>query len=167
MSDPLLRARDLIAQFRADLSTVVLGTSSADGEPDSSVAATLLDPSGAFVVFISGLAAHTRNLQANPRASVLLVEAETSTTQPLARRRLTFACAAEPVARDSAAHAALVAAFRAKFGGAIDLLAGLPDFQLVRLAPLRGRVVVGFGAAFTVDPRDWTQLSPVGRPPAR
>lgn len=167
MSDSLSRARDLIAQFRANLSTVVLGTSSADGEPDSSVAATLLDPSGAFVVFVSGLAAHTRNLRANPRASVLLVEAETSTTQPLARRRLTFACAAEPVARDSAAHAALVTAFRAKFGGAIDLLAGLPDFQLVRLTPLRGRVVVGFGAAFAVDPHDWTQLSPVGPPPAR
>ena len=167
MSDPLLRARDLIAQFRADLSTLVLGTSSADGEPDASVAATLLDPSGAFVVFVSGLAAHTRNLRDNPRASVLLVEAATATNPPLARRRLTFACAAESVARDSAAHAALVAAFRAKFGEAIDLLAGLPDFQLVRLTPLRGRVVVGFGAAFAVDPHDWTRLSPVGRPPAR
>jgi putative heme iron utilization protein len=167
MSEPLLRARDLIAQFRANLSTLVLGTSSADGEPDASVVATLLDPSGAFVVYVSGLSAHTRNLQANPRASVLLVEAETATTQPLARRRLTFACAAEPVVRDSPAHAALVAAFRDQFGGAIDLLAGLPDFQLVRLTPLRGRVVVGFGAAFAVDPHDWTQLSPVGRQPAR
>lgn len=167
MSDPLLRARDLIAQFRANLSTLVLGTSSADGEPDASVAATLLDPSGAFVVYVSGLSAHTRNLRANPRASVLLVEAEIATPQPLARRRLTFACAAEAVARDSAAHTALVAAFRAQFGEAIDLLAGLPDFQLVRLTPLRGRVVVGFGAAFDIDPHDWTRLSPVGRPPAR
>ena len=96
-----------------------------------------------------------------------LLATSTSTTQPLARRRLTFACAAESVARDSAAHAALVAAFRTQFGGAIDLLAGLPDFQLVRLTPLRGRVVVGFGAAFAVDPHDWTQLTPVGRPPAR
>jgi hypothetical protein len=46
MSEPLLRARDLIAQFRANLSTPVLGTSSADGEPDASVVATLLDAAG-------------------------------------------------------------------------------------------------------------------------
>jgi putative heme iron utilization protein len=69
------------------------------------------------------------------------------------------------VARDSAAHAELVTAFRAKFGPTIDVLAGLPDFQFVRLTPQRARVVVGFGAAFEVDPRDWSRLTPVGRRP--
>ena len=47
------------------------------------------------------------------------------------------------------------------------VLAGLPDFQFVRLTPQRGRVVVGFGAAFEVDPRDWNHLTPVGRPSGR
>ncbi|MCX6955076.1 MAG: pyridoxamine 5'-phosphate oxidase family protein [Verrucomicrobia bacterium] len=167
MSDPLQPARDLVSAFRANLSTVVLGTASAEGEPDASVAGALLDQDGAFVIYISGLAAHTRHLRANPRASVLLVEPQSATTQPFARRRLTFACAAELVLRESAAHAAFVAAFRAKFGATIDLLAGLPDFQFVRLVPQRGRLVAGFGSAFEVDPRDWTQLTPVGRPPAR
>ncbi len=167
MSEALQRAAELIAHVHAHLSTVVLGTASADGEPDSSVAAALLDRDGAFVIYISGLAAHTRNLRANPRASVLLAESESAATPPLARRRLTFSCTASPVARETPDHAALVTAFRAKFGSVIDVVAGLPDFQLVRLLPQRGRVVVGFGAAFEVDPHDWSKLTPVGRPPSR
>jgi len=167
MPDPLLRATELTAHFRATLTTVLLATTSADGEPDASVAAALLDPDGAFIIYISGLAAHTRNLRAVPRASVLLVEPETAATQPLARRRLTFACTAEPITRDTPAHATHVTAFRAKFGPAIDVVAALPDFQFVRLLPHRGRVVAGFGAAFAVDPHDWSKLTPVGRPPPR
>jgi len=167
MSDPLVRARELTAAFRAQLSTVILGTAAPDGAPDASVAATLLDADGAFVIYISGLAAHTRHLRTNPRASVLLIEPETTSGNPLARRRLTFACTAEPVARESAAHAELVLAFRQNFGATIDVVATLPDFQFVRLHPHTGRVVAGFGAAFEVNPRDWNDLTPVTRPTGR
>lgn len=167
MSAPLALARELTAAFRAQLSTVILGTAAADAAPDASVAATLLDPDGAFVVYISGLAAHTRHLRANPRASVLLLEPEATPGNPLARRRLTFACTAEPVARESAAHAELVLAFRQKFGATIDVVSTLPDFQFVRLHPQSGRVVAGFGAAFEVNPRDWNDLTPVARPSGR
>ena len=167
MNDSLPSARDLVAHFRANLATVCLGTAAADGRPEASVTAALLDANGAFVVFVSGLAAHTRNLRENPRASVLLAEPETATTNALARRRLTFACAAQTVAQESAAHAEFVTAFRAKFGPTIDLIASRPDFRFVRLTPPRGRVGAGFGAAFEVDARDWNQLTPVGRPPTR
>lgn len=164
MVDGLQRARDLAAAFRHSLSTAMLGTASTTGEPDASVVATLLDERGAFIIYVSGLTAHTRHLRANPRASVLLLEPEGAATQALARRRLTFACTAEAVGRDMAEHAALVVQFRAKFGAAVDLLAGLPDFQLMRLVPQSGRLVAGFGAAFEVDPLDWSKLTPVGRP---
>jgi putative heme iron utilization protein len=164
MGDGLQRARDLAAALRHNLSSAVLGTASATGEPDASVVATLLDDTGAFVVYVSGLTAHTRHLRVNPRVSVLLLEPESAATQALARRRLSFACTAEAVGRESAEHDALVGQFRAKFGAAIDLLAGLPDFQMMRLVPQRGRLVAGFGAAFEVDPQDWSKLSPVGRP---
>jgi putative heme iron utilization protein len=167
MSDPLPLAHSFIAELRGNLSTVCLATTNREGIPEASVAATLLDADGAFIIYISGLAAHTRNLRENPRASVLLAEPETATTSALARRRLTFTCNAATVPRESTAHPELVTAFRAKFGPTIDVLAGLPDFQFVRLTPQRGRVVVGFGAAFEVDPRDWNALTPVGRPPTR
>lgn len=166
MNDSDSPARELIAQLRSRLATVVLGTAGPDAEPEASVAASLLDASGAFVIYVSGLAAHTRHLRANPRASVLLAEDDTGARTAFARRRLSFACTAQPVARDSAAHASLAAAFREKFGATLDLLAGLPDFQFIRLVPQRGRVVAGFGAAFEVDPDGWhrddtLKLSPV------
>jgi putative heme iron utilization protein len=167
MSDPLALARELTAAFRAQLSTIILGTAAPDGAPDASVAASLLDDDGAFVIYISGLAAHTRHLRANPRASVLLIEPETTPGNPLARRRLTFACTAEPVARESTDHAELVLAFRQKFGATIDVVSTLPDFQFVRLQSQSGRVVAGFGAAFEVNPRDWSDLTPIARGPGR
>ena len=167
MSDALACARELIATLRERLSTIILGTAAPDGTPDASVAAALLDADGAFVIYVSGLAAHTRHLRANPRASVLLIEPETNPGNPLARRRLTFACAAEPVARDATPHTEMVSAFREKFGVTIDVMAPLPDFQFFRLLPQTGRVVAGFGAAFEVNPRDWTDLTPVVRASGR
>jgi len=163
----LARAQALTAELRAQLWTVILGTAAADGTPDASDAAALLDSDGAFVIYVSGLAAHTRHLRVNPRASVLLTAAETSAGNAFARPRLTFACATEPVARDAEKHRTYIAAFREKFGATIEVLATLPDFQFFRLRPQSGRVVVGFGAAFNVDPLDWSQLTPGGPPSAR
>lgn len=164
MTDALAAARSATADFRARLRTLVLGTASPDGLPDVSVAPAVLDPTGAFVICISGLAAHTRNLRANPRASVLLAADEADTPQPFARRRLTFACTAQPVARGTAGHATLFAALREKFGPTLDVLAGLPDFDLVRLVPTHGRLVLGFGAAYDVAPLDWQTVTPLARP---
>ena len=167
MSDALACARELIATLREQLSTIILGTAAPDGAPEASVAATVLDADGAFVIYVSGLAAHTRHLRTNPRASVLLIEPETTPGNPLARRRLTFACTAEPVARDSTTHADLILSFRQKFGATIDMVSTLPDFQFVRLHPQSGRVVAGFGAAFEVNQHDWSDLTPVTRGPVR
>ncbi len=164
MSDSLESARALAASFRDGLRTVMLATSSATGEPDASIAAAVRDDAGNLCVLLSGLAAHTRNLAARPQAGVLLAEDEGSMLQPLARRRLSLTCTAERVARDSPEFPLLMARFRTSFGATIDTVIALPDFQLFRLVPRRGRLIAGFGAAFDADPRDWTQLRPPGRP---
>lgn len=156
MKEPSDRTGEVLAHLRENLRTVVLATVSADGEPEASVAGAVLGPNGTLIVYVSGLAAHTRNLRATGRASVLLAEDESAAPQPLARRRLTFACNAAPLARDRAEFPPLVAQFRARFGATIDLLAAMPDFQLIRLTPQRGRLVVGFGQAFEIEPRDWS-----------
>lgn len=152
-------AQDIRSRFK----TVVLGTVSVDGTPDASVAGAVVGDDGVFHVYVSQLAAHTRNLTATGRASLLVLEDEATSPQPLARRRLTFPCTATPVPRDTAAHAATLAALRAKLGPAFDLITGLGDFRLIRLQPTSGRLVAGFGQAFDVDPRDWTPRSgPLG-----
>ncbi len=161
MNSPPDRTTEIITRIRKNLRTVVLGTVSAEGEPEASVAGAVLGEGGTLVVYVSGLAVHTRNLRASGRASVLLAEDESDAAQPLARRRLTLTCTATPVPREGAEFLALVAAFRARFGATIDLLATMPDFQLFRLAPQRGRLVVGFGQAFELEPRDWSVKSRV------
>ncbi len=147
-------AQSIRARFR----TIILGTTSPDGHPDASVAGAVVGDDGAFHVFVSQLATHTRHLLATGRASVLVVEDEAAAAQPLARRRLTFACAAILVPRATVEHAAALAALRTRLGPAFDLLARLDDFHLFRLSPRHGRLVAGFGQAYVVDPRDWSLL---------
>ena len=158
--DPRLAPAQAWAADRRDkLRTVFLATASSTGEPEASVVAAALDTHGAFLIHVSGLAAHTRQLRETGRASVLLAEDENATTQPLARRRLTWRCTAEFLPPADPRFPTAVAAMRARFGATLQLTLALPDFHLVRLQPQSGRLIAGFGETYEVDPADWTKLT--------
>ncbi|EIP97029.1 putative heme iron utilization protein [Opitutaceae bacterium TAV1] len=158
--DAFGRAREAAAFLRENFKTVILGTVSAEGEPDASVApAVFVD--GSFYVYISGLSHHTHNIRATKRASVFLIEDESSARQLLARRRLTFASSAAPVARDAGRFTEILPVLKEKFGPVMEHLETMVDFELFQLTPERGRLVAGFGQAYEVNPADWTQLSHV------
>lgn len=159
--DALARAREVAARLRENLRTVILGTVSASGLPDASVAPAVLGAGGAFYVYVSGLSPHTRNLAETSRASVLIIQDEAEAKQALARQRLTFACAAAGVDRDTAEFSAHMAALREKFGAVMEHLEGMSDFRMFRLEPTRGRLVAGFGQAYDLDPLDWNKLGHV------
>ena len=158
----LERARASAAELRRSFKSVLLGTVSAEGEPDASVAPAVLGEDGAFFTYVSALSTHTGNLLYTGRASVLLIEDEAVAQHLLARRRLTLACTATPIARDAAAFAPAMGALKEKYGAVMQTLEQMHDFQLVRLDPTRARLVAGFGQAYDVDPHDWTLLSHVG-----
>ena len=44
-----------------------------------------------------------------------------------------------------------MALYREEHGTTVDLLLTLPDFKLFRLTPDQGRLVLGFGRAFTLQ----------------
>ncbi len=92
----------------------------------------------------------------------MLIEDEADSVQLLARRRLTFACAASEIARDDEAFTRTMVTLKRKFGEVMEHLETMSDFHLFRLRPARGRLVTGFGQAYDVDPLEWTQLTPVG-----
>ena len=150
----MTETRELLRNACLDLlsgqQTVFLATTSSEGVPEASYAPYLFRR-GDFYLFVSLLARHTRNLTDTGRASLLFVEEASQAHQPFARRRLSFQCRAEPVAKDSEAYAVTLSRFHRRFGGIIKTLAGLDDFRLFRLHPHRCRYVQGFGRAYDFD----------------
>lgn len=132
-------------------STAVLGTLSDDGEVSLSMVPYAIDPaSGAFVILISGLAAHTRQLQAHPRANLLICDSEDEADNVHALARVSLDVEADWPIADSAEARSAEATYLARHPAA-ELLTQLPDFRWVRLRPLQARHVAGFGAARTID----------------
>jgi len=131
--------------------TAALGTLTEQGEATLSMVPYAIDPASAdVVILISGLAAHTRQLQAHPRASLLICDSEdqSDNVHALSRVSLDVTASWPQTGTDEARQAS--AAYLARHPAA-EMLTELPDFRWVRLQPLQARQVAGFGAARTVD----------------
>ena len=147
--------------FPEQFQSLILSTVSAEGQPNASYAPFVMDDDRNFYIYVSGLSSHTQNLHATAKASLLLIEDEAQTKQIFARTRLSYDCTATLVEAETPAWEALADQFQDRFGAMIDMLRQLPDFRIFRLQPQAGRLVIGFGAAFDVDPQDLSRLVPV------
>ena len=154
-SDQLIQ---LYQNFPAQFKSVILATVSAAGEPQASYAPCVIDEERNIYVFVSGLSAHTQSLMATGKASALFVEDEAKTPQMFARKRLSYRCTASLLERESDHWGAIAQQFESRFGNIIEVMTGLPDFRIFQLRPLAGRFVVGFGAAYDIDPNDLRKL---------
>ncbi len=140
------RARTLLSvQTRAALSTLSL---SPPGMPFGSVITYGLDPGGRPSFFVSTMAEHTRNLDADPRASILVVADTPAGADPLASGRVTLMGQVgeitDPDERAAARDGYLAAnpnAFYVDYG----------DFRCLRLEVTGVRYVGGFGRMSWVD----------------
>ncbi len=126
----LIRAAD-----RAALAT----SSTGDGWPHASLVVVACDHDASPVLLISALARHTRNLAADPRAS-LLFDDTAGRADPLTGARLTALGRIEPIESDR-----LKARYLARHPGAA-CYAGFADFRLWRMRIERALLVAGFGA---------------------
>lgn len=103
-----------------------------------------------FFVFVSQLSAHTRDMAATRSAAVMVIEDEQSSSQIFARTRASFQCNAIPCPADDQQTEALLDAYQERHGKMAGLLRQLPDFQLIRLSPVTGQFVMGFGQAYRI-----------------
>lgn len=154
-TDDVLAAYQAFPERRQSL---MLSTINSDGTPHASYAPFVRDPGGSLYIYISGLSAHTQNLEQSGKASVLLIDDESETQQIFARNRLTYDCEAAPLERGTFDWDAIALRFESRFGNIIQMLRQLGDFQIFKLTPYSGRFVIGFGAAYDVDPQDPNQL---------
>jgi putative heme iron utilization protein len=144
MNEDQARAlRDLVREQ----SIAALGTLH-QGEPYVSMVPYALPASGAeFFVHVSRLAAHTGDMLASPRVSLLIIAH--SGDSPQSRARVTVRGDARPLATGSAAYAAAKACYSARFPEAAGIFE-LADFSIFRIEPVAARVVGGFAQAFSV-----------------
>ncbi|MEB3289092.1 MAG: pyridoxamine 5'-phosphate oxidase family protein [Leptolyngbya sp.] len=138
--------------------SAMLSTVNADGTPHASYAPFVMDDSYQLYLLTSGLSAHTHNLARTGQASVLIIEDESQTPQVFARQRLTYDCRVLPIHRQSDVWDVQLTQMEDRFGDIVAMLRQLEDFQLFQLIPQSGRFVMGFGAAYAVDPSDLSQL---------
>ena len=118
------------------------------GYPFGSVAPCVTDHAARPVILLSRLAEHTKNIQADPRVSLLVRDAD---TDPQQGARLTMIGNARPAHDD---RSALQARYLRYFPAAEGLLA-LGDFSFFRVEPLTLRYIGGFGAIHWISADDY------------
>jgi putative heme iron utilization protein len=143
--------RQAYQQLLSQTESLILATTNHDGTPRASYAPFIVDEQRQFYIFTSRLAAHTTNLQRTGQASIMVVEDEAAATQIFARQRVTFQCQANLVPPNSAEGEVALTQYEARFGKIVGLLKSLPDFQLFKLQPQSGTLVLGFGQAYELD----------------
>jgi heme iron utilization protein len=154
----------LTADLRALLQAsrvAALGTLDDDGAPFVSMVPYAVEAaSGTFVVHVSALAPHTRNLHARARASMLVMQPEVAGAPVHALPRVTLECAAMALQPDSPEWQLACAAYVRRFPEA-QYMTQLGDFMFFSLQARGARQVAGFGAARSVGAEDIRQaLSP-------
>ncbi|MCB1734583.1 MAG: pyridoxamine 5'-phosphate oxidase family protein [Gammaproteobacteria bacterium] len=149
MKDPDLR---LIFNLLTGVRWAALATLSEQG-PEASHVAFVAEPDFSGVLLhLSGLAAHTRNLGNDPRASLAIGEADCEMGDPQTLARLSLHGRIEKLPRDQAAYGLARKRYLARIPTA-EALFGFSDFKLFRLVVERGRLVGGFGRARDFSPQ--------------
>ena len=151
MDDALaLRLRTLVR----DRSAAALGTLHSGAPYVSMVPFALLEDASAFVIHVSGLAAHTRDMLADPRVSLLVIASEEAGLPAQALPRVTILGDAIRLEPDSAEHTRAREAYLKRFPDSAPLFE-LGDFSLFTIAPTTVRFVAGFGQAMSLTPESF------------
>lgn len=148
--DAIAAARRLMADSdRGALATALCGGKGRDqgGWPYASFVLLAWDDGLAPLMFLSGLAEHTRNFLADPRVSLMIQanDADLRPEGPLSAERLTLVGRVTP-----ADDAGLRERFFTRHPAA-RRLGELADFRLYRLDVERAHLIAGFGRARWLD----------------
>ncbi|MCK6629248.1 MAG: pyridoxamine 5'-phosphate oxidase family protein [Anaerolineae bacterium] len=133
------------------LQSLMLATVDGQGAPLVSYAPFAVDQARQFYIFVSELSGHTANLRRTGQVSVMLIEDEQTAYQIFVRRRLTFFCRASLLERDTPEWQAAAEIYRAKFKEFFEIIQSFQDFQMFKLSPIGGGLVVGFGRAYDIS----------------
>ncbi len=141
---PVAAARRLVREARtAALATLARRT----GHPFGSMVSVACEPDGTPLLLMSTLAAHSRNLAEDPRASLLYVDP--AAPDPQQGARVTVVGRVEKIAAPADAERRYLARLPEA-----SLYAGFGDFAFFRLVVEDAHLVAGFGRAMRVRGED-------------
>jgi putative heme iron utilization protein len=144
-------ARSLGRELIRSARSASLATLGSDGHPAASLVSVATDIDGAPVILISALSAHTGNLLADPRASLLVSPGGKG--DPLAHARVTLKLRARRIEREAPDGIRIRRRFLAHQPKAA-LYADFPDFSFFALDIEAASLNGGFGRAYELIPAD-------------
>ena len=123
----------------------------------SMVPFALLSGGSGFVIHVSQLAAHTKDMLSSPQVSLLVVAPPTPDVPVQALARITVQGRAAQIADGAAGHAEAKAAYLSRFPQSVDLFS-FADFSLFAIWPESIRFVGGFAQATTMSPQTLAEM---------
>jgi putative heme iron utilization protein len=141
MSVSILEAQNLMRK----LSTGVLSTNSKEmeGYPFGSLTPYSLDEKNNPIIYISSIAQHTKNIEANNKLCLTIVE-ETIDEDKQAHARVSLLALAEKITSDSKDYTSISQSYFDKFPKSTEYKS-THDFSFYRLNVKRVRYIAGFG----------------------
>ena len=120
------------------------------GEPYVSMVPYALLPQGSgFIIHVSSLAAHTKDMLASPAVSLMVTAAPGADVSPQALARVTIQGDAARIPQDEPIHDAAKAIYLERFPQSARTFE-LGDFALFAIRPRTARYVGGFAQAKTI-----------------
>jgi heme iron utilization protein len=144
---------DVLQQLIHGRMTAALGTLH-QGAPFVSMVTYAVARDGSFILHVSRLAAHTRDMLDNPDVSLLITESEGSGKMPQALARVTVQGRAEMLDRDSEKNTDAREVYLSRFPDAAPLFE-FSDFNIFIIKPISARVIAGFAQAVTITGEDF------------
>lgn len=133
-----------------------------NGEPFVSMVPYALAPQGrGFVVHVSRLATHTKDMEQHPGVSLLVLDERSPEVPPQALARVTVQGEARPCPPEAPLYAAAKEAYLSRFPNSEDMF-GFADFSLFVIEPRSLRVVGGFAQAWSVTAADYARCMGAG-----
>ncbi len=114
------------------------------------------DGSG-FIVHVSTLAAHTKDMLVDAQVSLLVAEDEGHEKSPLGLERVSVQALAERVGAESSQLPGFKAAYLARFPDSAQMF-GFADFSIFLIRPVTARFVAGFGQAHSLSAESLAQI---------
>lgn len=142
--------QNTINSLHESVLSVILSTTNQNGEVETSYSPYFFDGKD-YYILISDLAPHSQNIKGNANISVFIIEDESQTKNIYARKRLSLQATAIMIEKDSEMFNSIIERFALRVSKMVYMLSEMKDFNLFKISPMQGRLVIGFGKTYQID----------------